>query len=107
MEDSRGIERIHQAPVDLHERSRQRLEYPDRLVAAAEERRMAAEALRGRADVHRIEVPAHPSQSPAPLDELRVRGGDGRRGPRAADAPQRAVRGKERQAMLAQLRPIV
>src|SRR5438105_4995280 len=101
IEDSRGIERILQPAVDLGERGLERMEDGDALVAAAKQRRVAAEALRGRADRERLELRAEPPQSPAPFDELCAGGADRLRGLRERDPPERARLRKEIEAVIA------
>src|SRR6266571_5984215 len=70
VEDALRVELALELPVYLHERRRKRLENAHRLVAAAEQRRVAARALRRLAHGARVGVREKPAQRPAPLDHL-------------------------------------
>src|SRR5687767_834853 len=55
IEDAGRVEGLLEAPVDLEQRRAQRMKHAERLVAAAEERGVAAQLVDGGAHVERIE----------------------------------------------------
>src|SRR5258708_35413364 len=96
VEDALRIELALALLVDLHERGRERLKNPDRLVAAAKERGVAPRPLRRLADGARVRARAEPAPRPAPLAERRP-GKPAGRGPRRnRGARQRPARPAER-----------